>query len=145
VLKLYHGGTLDEPGATLWATSDPDYAAAFAQLHEGDLWTLNVDIQESEILDLTSFGLNVSAVASALTARVCPVSNQADDEGHPQCVLRRVPAAAIRAAGYRAVRLRERIDWGTGDRHAESHWLVDMTAITCRRAVPLPDRNFHVG
>src|SRR4029450_11396165 len=37
MIRLYHGGTLDQSTDSLLATSDADYAAAFAQLHEGPL------------------------------------------------------------------------------------------------------------
>ena len=37
VIRLYHGGTLDQSSGSLWATPDADYAAAFAQLLEGAL------------------------------------------------------------------------------------------------------------
>jgi hypothetical protein len=58
-------------------------------------------------------------------------------------VLRRVSNDAIRAAGYRLVRVREWIDWGAGERHAEAVLIVDLTAICDRETLPLPDRNFQ--
>ena len=66
-----------------------------------------------------------------------------EDARHPQQVVRRIPIHAIRAAGYRVVRVREWIDWGAGERHAESVYIVDPTAILDREVLPLPDRNFQ--
>jgi hypothetical protein len=60
VVRLYHGGTLDEPSGSLWASPDADYAAAFAQLHEGPLWMLTLDVSDDAVLDLTGCGLNVA-------------------------------------------------------------------------------------
>jgi len=45
VIRLYPGGSLDRSSRTLWATPDSDYAAAFAQLHEGELWMLTLDVR----------------------------------------------------------------------------------------------------
>ena len=50
---------------------------------------------------------------------------------------------AIKAAGYRVVRCRDWIDWGAGERHAESVLIADPTAIWDREVLPLPDRNFQ--
>ena len=43
------------------------------------------------------------------------------------------------------IRVREWIDWGAGERHAESVYIADMTAICDREVLPLPDRNFSVS
>jgi hypothetical protein len=41
------------------------------------------------------------------------------------------------------VRIREWVDWGAGERHAESMLIVDLTAIIDREVVPLPDKNYQ--
>ena len=33
--------------------TDADYAAAFAQLHDADLWMLTLDVAVGDVLDLT--------------------------------------------------------------------------------------------
>jgi hypothetical protein len=143
VIRLYHGGTLDEPSDSLWAAPDADYAAAFAQLHEGELWRLTLDVSEGEVRDLTGCELDVVSVVTNLLFAGIPASNHTGDERHPQMVLRRISPGAFRAAGYRVVRVREWIDWGVGERHAESVFIVDLTAIVDREALPLPDTNFQ--
>jgi hypothetical protein len=138
VLILYHGGAFDEPRTRIWLTADFDYAAAFAQLYDCEtLWQFTVALNEDEILDLTGWGLDVAAVVPAL---VEAGSSQAaeDDANHPHRVLWRLSDDIIRAAGYRAVRLREWIDWGAGPRHAESLCLIDMSAIVRSDVVVLP-------
>ena len=143
MIRLYHGGLLDRSAGSLWASPDADYAAAFAQLYEGALWMLTLDVSAGEVLDLTDCGLDVSAVVTDLTFAGIPARVQPGDERHPQKVLRRIPHDAIRAAGYRMVRVREWIDWGAGERHAESVLIVDPTAVLDREVLPLPDRNFQ--
>jgi Zn ribbon nucleic-acid-binding protein len=143
VIRLYHGGLLDHSAGSLWATPDADYAAAFAQMWEGALWMLTLDVSEDEVLDLTDCGLDVAAVVTDLTFAGISARVHADDKRHPQKVLRRVPNDSIRAAGYRVVRVRDWIDWGAGERHAESVLIADLTAICDREVLTLPDRNFQ--
>jgi hypothetical protein len=143
MLRFYHGGHLDRVDGSLWATPDSDYAAAFAQMWEGALWMLTLDVSESEVLDLRGCGLDVAAVATDLSFAGIPAHTAAGDEQHPHLVLRRVQAETIRKAGYRMVRLRECVDWGAGDRHAESVLIVDPSVIVDREVLPLPDRNFQ--
>lgn len=143
MIRLYHGGTLGQSSDSLWATPDVDYAAAFAQLHDAPLVMLTLDVAHEEVLDLTGCGLDVAAVATDLSFAGIPARIRAGDERQPLMVLRRVSSAAIRAAGYRLVRMREWIDWGAGERHAESVLIVDVTAICDRETVPLSDRNFQ--
>jgi hypothetical protein len=144
VIRVFHGGPLDESSDSLWATPDADYAAAFAQMWESDLWMLTLDVNDGEVLDLTDCGLDVAAVVTDLAFAGIPASIQAGDERHPQKVLRRLSHDAIRAAGYRVVRVRDWIDWGAGELHAESVLIADVTAIADRKAPPLPQRNFQV-
>ena len=143
MIRLYHGGLLDGTSGSLWATPDADYAAAFAQMWEGALWMLTLDVNEGEVLDLTGCGLDVAAVVTDLRFAGIPASAQAGDERHPQNVLRRISNEAIKAAGYRVVRVRGWVDWGAGECHAESVLIVDLTAIWDREVLPLPDRNFQ--
>jgi hypothetical protein len=75
---------LDRFGGSLWASLDPDYAAAFAQLYEGALWMLTLDVADGEVLDLTGCGLDVSAVATDLMFAGIAARVEADDERHPQ-------------------------------------------------------------
>ncbi|MCA1586813.1 MAG: hypothetical protein LC791_19265 [Acidobacteria bacterium] len=148
MLELCQGGTLQEPGRHLWTTSDVDYAAGYALLHEGDVWALTVNLRDRDILDLTGCGLDATAVAVTLTNVGLPAFSLEEDAQHPQSVLRRVSDEAIRAAGYRAVRLCEWIDWGHGVvpcvRHAASVCLVDLRAIVHREVRPLPPWNVHL-
>jgi hypothetical protein len=95
------------------------------------------------MLDLTDCGLDVDAVVTDLRFAGIPAQSEPGDERHPLRVLWRVPVEAIRAAGYRVVRLREWIDWGAGERHADSVYVVDPTAIFDREVLPLPDRNLQ--
>jgi hypothetical protein len=139
VIRLYHGGLLDRSSGSLWATPDADYAAAFAQLYEGALWMLTLDVSEGEVLDLTDCGLDVAAVVTDLTFAGIPARVQPGDERHPQMVLCRVSPESIRAAGYRVVRCRDWIDWGAGNRHAESVLIADLTVILDQEQLPLPD------
>lgn len=104
---------------------------------------LTLDVEDGQVLDLTDCGLDVAAVATDLLFAGIPASTQPGDERHPQMVLRRVSNDAIRAAGYHVVRIREWIDWGAGERHAESMLIVDLTAIADREVLPLPDKNFQ--
>ena len=143
MIRLYHGGLITDVSGSLWATPDADYAAAFAQLYEGALWMLTVDVNDGEVLDLRGCGLDVAAVATDLTFAGIPARTHAGDDRHPLLVVRRVKPA-IQTAGYRLVRLREWIDWGAGERHAEWVLIVDMTTIVDREVVPLPPgRNFQ--
>jgi hypothetical protein len=144
VIRVFHGGYLDESSGSLWASPDADYAAAFAQLHEAGLWMLTLDVKDGEVLDLTDCRLDVAAVITDLAFVGIPASIQAGDERHPQKVLRRISHHAIRAAGYRVVRVRDWVDWGAGERHAESVLIVDLTAILDREVLPIPDRNFQL-
>jgi hypothetical protein len=80
VIRVYHGGLLDRSSGSLWASPDSAYAAAFAQLYEGALWMLTLDVDEDEVLDLTGCGLDVAAVATDLSFAKIPASAQADDE-----------------------------------------------------------------
>jgi hypothetical protein len=41
------------------------------------------------------------------------------------------------------VRIRESIDWGAGERHAESVLIADPTAIFDREVLPLENRNYQ--
>jgi hypothetical protein len=63
-MTLYHGGNLhdlnDEGIKRLWASEDFDYAAAFAQLHEGHVWALELKLTKNEVLDLTACGFDVN-------------------------------------------------------------------------------------
>src|SRR4030095_9164440 len=104
---------------------------------------LTLDVSDGEVLDLTDCGLDASAVVTDLTFAGIPARVHPGDERHPQKVLCRIPNDAIRAAGYRVVRVREWIDWGAGERHAESVLIVDVTAICDRDTCPLPDQNFQ--
>ena len=146
---LYHGGAMNEPGVRLWLAADADYAAGFAQIHyEGALWALTLNLADSDILDLTNHGLDACAVADALTAAGIPVSCLVGDEDRPQSVLRRVADDAIRAAGFRAIRLCECIDWGQERtdlvlRRAVSLCLVDLGVIVACAVMPMPKRNFQ--
>lgn len=149
MLTVYHGGNFDSDGSRLWTSVDPEYAAGYAQLHEGDLWALTVEIADAEILDVSGCELDAAAVASSLTAAGLPAQCREDEHQHPQSVVRRVSDEAIRAAGFRAVRLCEWIDWGhqsTGTvvRRAVSLCLVDLDAIVHRETVSMPEGNFHV-
>ena len=143
MIRLYRGGSVDQSSDSLWATPDADYAAAFAQLHEAPLVMLTLDVANEEVLDLTDCGLDVAAVATDLSFAGIPARARTGDERQPLMVLRRVSNDAIRAAGYRLVRVREWIDWGAGEHHAESVLIVDVTAICDRETLPLPDRNFQ--
>jgi hypothetical protein len=143
VIRVYHAGVLDQSSGWLWATPDSAYAAAFAQLYEGALWMLTLDVNRDEILDLTGCGLDVTSVATDLAFAGIPVSVEAGDQRNPHLVLRRVPAGTIRKAGYRAVRIREWIDWGVGERHAGAMLIADLTAIIDREVLPVADRNFQ--
>jgi hypothetical protein len=105
---------------------------------------LTLDVDENEVLDLTGCGLNVAAIATDLSFAGIPASVQAGDERNPHRLLRRVPVDAIRKAGYRVVRIREWVDWGAGERHAESLLIADLTAIIDRELLPVPDRNFQL-
>jgi hypothetical protein len=144
VIRVYHGGVLDQSSGWLWATPDSAYAAAFAQLYEGALWMLTLDVNQDEVLDLTGCGLDVAAVATDLSFAGIPTSAQAGDERNPHRLLRRVPVTSIRKAGYRVVRIREWVDWGAGERHAESVLIADLTAIIDHEVLSLPDRNFQL-
>jgi hypothetical protein len=54
----------------VWLTEDVDYAAGFAQLYDQDfVWSLKINLDESEILDLSACGLDPTAVAAALQVR----------------------------------------------------------------------------
>jgi hypothetical protein len=128
---------------SLGSTPDVDWAAAFAELYEAALWMLTLDVSDGEVLDLTDCGLDASAVVTDLTFAGIPARVHPGDERHPQKVLCRIPNDAIRAAGYRVVRVRDWIDWGAGERHAESVLIVDLTAILDREVLPIPDRNFQ--
>jgi hypothetical protein len=142
MLRVYHGGELHWPAESLWATSDWEYAAAFAQLHDGPLWMLTLDVSDGEVLDLTDCGLEVSTVVTDLMFAGIFATTQAGDERQPMIVVRRVSPDAIRAAGYRGPAAR--VDQlGSGERHAESVYVVDPTAILDREVLPLPDRNFQ--
>jgi hypothetical protein len=148
-LRLYHGGALNAPGERLWATPDPAYAAAFAQLYEADLWALTVDLREHDILDLTACGFNARVVAAVLTLAGLLATCADDEAQHPHCVVRRLTDEAIMDAGYRAIGIHEWIDWGherVGPviRHAVSVCLVDLGAIVERRAMKMSRRNFHL-
>jgi hypothetical protein len=96
LLRLYHGGALNAPGARLWATPDPAYAAAFAQLYEAELWALRVYLCEDEILDLIACGFNARVVAAVLTLAGLPATCADDEAQHPQCVVRRLTDEAIK-------------------------------------------------
>jgi hypothetical protein len=140
VRTLYHGGRLDDTRLTrLWATPDFAYAAAFAELYEAELWALSVDLADADTLDLTSHGFDAVAVATALTNAGIPSLVSADEREHPHYALWRVPDGETRAAGYRAVRIWESIDWGSGRRQTQSMVIVDLSAIVSRDAVPLPE------
>ena len=81
---------------------------------------ITLDVNDEEVLDLTGCGLDVNAVATDLAFAGNSCDHAASDERHPIKVLRRVSNDAIRPAGYRVIRIREWIDWGAGERHAES-------------------------
>jgi len=105
---------------------------------------LTLDVNEDEVLDLTGCGLDVAAVVTDLSFAGIPARTQAGDERNPHLVLNRIPADAIRRAGYRVVRIRDWVDWGAGERHAESVLIADLSAIIDREVLPLPDRNFQL-
>jgi hypothetical protein len=138
---------LDAPLATLWATPDFDYAAGYAELHDSDVvWALTMDLADADILDLTPHGLDATAVAAALTSAGMHTGTLPGEKSGPQCALRRVSVEKIPAAGYGAVRIRERIDWGSGPQCAVSLRIADLTAIVRREAIPLPaGKNFQMG
>ena len=143
MFRVFHGGPLDDSCGSLWATPDAEYAAAFAQLHEGAVWMLTLDVAEEDILDLTRCGLDLSQVATDLQFAGIAVPIDATDIRTPHDLLRRIPPEAIRHAGFRVVRLRESVNWGAGERHAESMLVADLTAISDREVVPLPDKNYQ--
>ena len=140
MLTLYHGGLLDGRCRTrLWATTDYEYATAYADTYEVEVWALSVDIRESEILDVTAHGLDAKAVAAALADAGLPGASVGDDEIEmPHRGLWNVPDEAIRSAGFRAIRLCEWTDWGhpvhTGPmiRRTVSLCLVDLSAVPFR-------------
>jgi hypothetical protein len=107
VLRVYHGGLLDRSAGSLWARFDPDYATAFAQLYEGALWMLTLDVAESEVLDLRGCGLDVGAIATDLRFAGISPQIEAGDERNLHRLIRRIPPETIRNAGYRVVRIRE--------------------------------------
>ena len=144
MIRVYHGGLLDQSSGSLWTSPDPDYAAAFAQMWEGGLWMLTLDVDDNEVLDLTDCGLDVAAIATDLSFAGIPASVQPGDERNPHRLMRRVPVDAIRKAGYRVVRIREWVDWGAGERHAESLLIADLTTIIDRELLPVPDQNFQL-
>ena len=151
MLTLYHGGQLNAGRTRLWLTGDFEYAACYAEMYCLDhVWALTLDLRPSDILDVIAYGLDARAVAAALVVAAIPAASILDDEiDRPPCALDGVPNAAIRAAGYRAVRLWEQVDWGhpvhTGPkvRRTVSLCLVDLTAIVCRVAIALPAENFQ--
>src|SRR4051794_22176 len=64
---MFHGGLLDEPGDTFWFSADADYASAFAELRHGDfVWSVTLDLDDADVLDLTSFSYRAKAVMAAL-------------------------------------------------------------------------------
>jgi hypothetical protein len=91
---------------------------------------------KSEVLDLTGCGFDVGAVATDLLFAGISVRIDPSDAGNPHLLMRRVSPEAIRKAGYRVVCIREWIDWGAGERHAESMLIVDVTAICDREVLP---------
>src|SRR5688572_18445043 len=148
MLSLYHGGNFDAPAVTtLWTTPNFDYAAGYAELHDSAVvWALTLDVADPEVLDVTAHGFDATAVAAALSSAGMHTWVGPDEKDAPQCALRRVRVEQIRAAGYRVVRLRERIDWGAGPQCATSLYVVDLTAIVHREAIALPDgKNFQMG
>jgi hypothetical protein len=141
---LYHGGAFNESGTRIWLTPDFDYAAALAQLYDCEtLWQVTVAANEDEILDLTGCGPDVAAVVAALVEAGSSQPAE-DDANHPHRVLWRLSDDVIHAAGYRAVRLREWIDWGAGPRYAESLCLIDMSAIVRSDVVVLSPLNYQL-
>jgi hypothetical protein len=143
VLTLFHGGRLDERRRTrLWTSANYEYAKEYADTWETVVWKLTVDLSDSEILDLTEHGTDARAVAAALTEAGLSGASVADGEAnHPQCALRGISDEAIRAAGYRAVRLCEWTDWGhpiyTGSLiyRTVSLCIIDPSAIVGREIV----------
>jgi len=128
----------------LWTSLDPDYAAAFAQLHEGELWQLTLDVHNDAVLDLTPCGLDAAGVAARLRSIGIDAHAPDNDPRQTHKVLWETPTEQIRAAGYRAVRLREYTNWGEGEHHAESVLIVDVTTIIDSEVKPLPAKNFQV-
>jgi hypothetical protein len=119
---------MDSPGRRLWLTANRDYAEGFAELYDLDfVWTVVVDVDERDILDVSSSGLVATEVASAMRRHGITIDATATDTSHQ--VLWRVPDDHPRAAGFRAVRLLESVDWGSGLLTAISVCLIDPTAI----------------
>jgi hypothetical protein len=98
VIRVYHGGLLDQSAGSLWATPDSEYAAAFAQLHDGALSMLTLDVAEDEVLDLRGCGLDATAAATDLRFAGISVKVDTSDVRSPHLLLRRIPAEAIRSA-----------------------------------------------
>jgi hypothetical protein len=143
MFRVFHGGLLDESSGSLWASPDAEYAAAFAQLHEAAVWMLTLDVAEGDVLDLTRCGLDVHAIVIDLRFAGIAATIDPTDVRNPHALLRRIPPEAIRHAGFRVVRIRESVNWGAGERHAESMLIADLTAISDREVVPLPDKNYQ--
>jgi hypothetical protein len=143
MFRVFHGGTFDESSGSLWATPDAEYAAAFAQLHEGAVWMLTLDLAEGDVLDLTRCELDVQAIVTDLRFAGIAATMDPADVRNPHRLLCCIPPDAIRHAGFRVVRLRESVNWDSGERHAESLLIADLTAIRDREAVPLPDKNYQ--
>jgi hypothetical protein len=141
VLTMYHGGHLAIPSEATWL-SDFDYAAAWAELVDADyVWEVTLGFAPHEILDVTRCGFDAEAVAEALRAmNVQALDPPADQPGFPPAVIRATSASAIREAGYRAIRLREWVDWdlGAGRQETVSLYLADLSAIVVTRKAPLP-------
>jgi hypothetical protein len=136
VLTLFHGGVMDSPGGRLWLTANRDYAAGFAELYDQDfVWAVVVDLEERDILYVSSSGLVATEVASELRRHGITIDAMPTDTSHQ--LLWRVPDEQLRTAGFRAVRLLESVDWGNGPLTAISVCLIDPTAIVQRSRVPI--------
>jgi hypothetical protein len=138
VLTLFHGGAMDSSSRRLWLTANREYAAGFAVLYDLDfVWTVVVDVDERDILDVSSSGLVATEVASALRRHGIPIDAMPTDASHQ--VVWRVPDDHLRAAGFRAVRLLESVDWGSGPLTTASLCLIDTTAIVQQSMVPIDE------
>lgn len=103
-LTMYHGGHMSDNGR-IWVTDDREYAAGYAEMNGGSVHDLDVEIDNSDILDLTHCHDDAIAAANALAEIGIEVGALAEEE--PHCVLARVTDEQILAAGYKAVRIEE--------------------------------------
>jgi hypothetical protein len=104
---------------------------------------LTLDLADDEVLDLRGCGLDARAAANDLRFAGTSINIDKSDVRNPHLLLRRIPPEALRRAGYRAVCIRESVNWDAGERHAESILIADLPTIVDREVVPLPDKNYQ--